>query len=187
MVHKNIVSLYNWHQWIQGQEKSDGRSCTRYYTNENLDLPIVSGWCLYWTVFDFLSPFGCDQNQYLKNESVNMVMQIKQQFIMLMDAYRWQCGWAVSVSDLYNDCFFVWVPLCPLNYLFLSCPEFKASPTLVNRQLITSCQLGFLNLVVFYYFGSCVFIVCVRYGMPSTLTSASINKPFFLKLIFSLE
>lgn len=94
-------------------------------------------------------------------------------------AERWACQ--------NNDCFFVWVPLCPLNYLFLSCPEFKASPTLVNRQLITSCQLGFLNLVVFYYFGSCVFIVCVRYGMPSTLTSASINKPFFLKLIFSLE
>ena len=46
---------------------------------------IVSGWYLYWTVIDFLWSFGCDQDQNLKNESVNMVMQIKQPFIMLTD------------------------------------------------------------------------------------------------------
>lgn len=97
-------------------------------------------------------------------------------------AERWACQTCIMTVSLFES-----HSAHLIIILFLSCPEFKASPTLVNRQLITSCQLGFLNLVVFYYFGSCVFIVCVRYGMPSTLTSASINKPFFLKLIFSLE
>ena len=36
--------------------------------------------------------------------------------------------------------------------LCLDCPKFKSSATLVNSQLVASCQLGFLNPVMLYYF-----------------------------------
>ena len=44
------------------------------------------------------------------------------------------------------------VPLWPLAGFVLSCPEFKSSATLVKSQLVASCQLGFFNPVMLYYF-----------------------------------
>ena len=40
----------------------------------------------------------------------------------------------------------------PLAWFVLSHPELKSSATLVNRQLATSCQLGFLILLCCMYF-----------------------------------
>ena len=44
------------------------------------------------------------------------------------------------------------VPLWPLAGFVLSCPEFKSSATLVKSQLVASCQSGFFNPVMLYYF-----------------------------------
>ena len=44
------------------------------------------------------------------------------------------------------------VPLWPLAGFVLSCPKFKSSATLVKSQLVASCQLGFFNPVMLYYF-----------------------------------
>ena len=44
------------------------------------------------------------------------------------------------------------VPLWPLAGFVLSCPEFKSSATLVKSQLVASCQLGFFNPVMLYFF-----------------------------------
>ena len=44
------------------------------------------------------------------------------------------------------------VPLWPLAGFVLSCPKFKSSATLVKSQLVASCQLGFFNAVMLYYF-----------------------------------
>ena len=46
----------------------------------------------------------------------------------------------------------VQVPLWSLAGFVLSCPEFKSSATLVKSQLVASCQLGFFNPVMLYYF-----------------------------------
>ena len=39
------------------------------------------------------------------------------------------------------------LPLWPLAGFVLGCPELKSSATLVNSQLVASCQLGFLILL----------------------------------------
>ena len=44
------------------------------------------------------------------------------------------------------------VPLWPLAGFVLSCPEFQSSATLVKSQLVASCQLGFFNPDMLYYF-----------------------------------
>ena len=46
------------------------------------------------------------------------------------------------------------VPLWPLAWFVLGRPEFKFSATLVNSQLVASCQLGFLILLC------CIWIIC---------------------------
>ena len=50
-------------------------------------------------------------------------------------------------SWIYSWRSWVRVPLWPLAGFVLGRPEFKFSATLVNSQLVVSCQLGFLILL----------------------------------------
>ena len=58
----------------------------------------------------------------------------------------WPSGQWVELAIRWSQ---VRVPLWPLAGFVLGRPELKSSATLVNSQLVASCQLGFLTLLCY--------------------------------------
>ena len=65
-------------------------------------------------------------------------------FFGLNKEAAWPSGQRIRLAIRWSR---VRVPLWPLAGFVLGCPEFKFSATLVNSQLVASCQLGFLILL----------------------------------------
>ena len=83
---------------------------------------------------------GYCQSWLLALEAVNLAFAIGCNLQVQLIKTAWPSGQRVGLAIRRSR---VRVPLWPLAGFVLSHPEFKSSATLVNNQLVASCQLGF--------------------------------------------
>ena len=90
------------------------------------------------TIILLLKPLGSQPQKFLVRPAFHTKIVLLE--CILKGRQR---GRVVSASDSQSGSRGVRVPHWPLAGFVLNCPKFKSSATLVNSQLVASCQLGF--------------------------------------------